>query len=106
MVGEHVEPSYEKKILMSKGRDRALTNKIQVASHKMRALESAWVGSDLKQSPFISIEREKNIEREEGIIRWNHLVIELIMLEREKNKNETSRRVKTVRAKDWGVFPT
>lgn len=55
----------------------------------MRALESAWVGTDLKQSPFITVEREKNIEREEGIIRRNHLVIELIMLEREKNWNDT-----------------
>ena len=56
----------------------------------MRALESAWIGSDLKKSPFMSIDREKNIEKEEGIIWRNHLVIELIMLEWEKNKNDTN----------------
>ena len=61
---------------------------IESASKKMRALESARVGSDLKTSPLISIEREKLIEKEEGIMRRNQLILELIMFEREKQRND------------------
>lgn len=43
-------------------------NKVQNLSEKMRSLESARIGSDLKKQKFAAIEKPQ-LDKEEGIMR-------------------------------------
>ena len=71
-------------------------------NEKMKKFESARIGTIYSQP-----KKQKKVENEESVIRRNNLILEIIMLERERNKSQQQMQLKGFIESDEkkGVFP-